>query len=253
MGRDRQHQLRVGRDWLWPARPVLRNRRLFLGGVLPGTAKTGVCTASFHPLCAGKGGGWPRHGADDRNLLHLRQRRIRIHEQHRRRCHDHSSAPCRDRQRDRGRRLFAEHPPMAGVFPWQSAHYRPVLYSDPHGVRTVFQTIYLYGDLPVALCVLCRREHRWDRESLCEVLHRRVSGGCRNRVGLPHLFCVPVQWIAFCRQQPARRDNGLGIHRGACFQYAGADRTCKRSRSDRAGDVQPIRIAVRSCDPTALS
>ena len=53
LGRDPQYQLRSGRDRLWPARPVLRNRRLFFGGVLPGTAKAGVCAASFHPLCAG--------------------------------------------------------------------------------------------------------------------------------------------------------------------------------------------------------
>ena len=89
LGRDRQHQLRSGRDRLRPARTVLCNRRLFLGGVLPGTAKAGVCAASLCPLCFGKGSRWPGHGADDRDLLHLRQRSIRIHEQHRRRCHDH--------------------------------------------------------------------------------------------------------------------------------------------------------------------
>ena len=69
MERDCQHQLRADRDRLRPARAVLRNRRLFLGGVFPRTAKAGVRSAAFHPLCAGKGGCWPGHGTDDRNLL----------------------------------------------------------------------------------------------------------------------------------------------------------------------------------------
>ena len=248
MGRDSQYQLRSGRNRLWPACPVLCDRRLFLGSVFSGTAKTGICSASLYPLCTGKGSRWTRHGADDRDLFYLRQRRIRIHEQHRRQCHDHSSAPCRDRQRNRGRRLFAEHPVMAGVLSWKPAHYSPVLYPDPHSVRAVFQAVYLYGDLPAALCVLCRREHRRDRESLCEVLHRRLPGGCRDRAGLSNLLGLPVQRIACCGQQPARRDNGLGIHRGACFQYAGADRPCERRGSDRPGNVQPIKT-FRSVAP----
>ena len=70
LGRDPQYQLRSGRDRLRTACPVLRNRRLFLGGVLPGTAKAGVCAASLCPLCAGKGSGWPRHGANDRNYVY---------------------------------------------------------------------------------------------------------------------------------------------------------------------------------------
>ena len=77
--------------------------------------------------------------------------------------------------------------------------------------------------------------------------------GCRDRVGLLDLLGFSFQLRAGGGQQPARCDNGLGIHRRACFQYAGVDRACKRRGSDRAGNVQLMRIAVRSCDPTALS
>ena len=164
-----------------------------------------------------------------------------------------AALPCRDRQRDRGRRLFAEHPPMAGVFPWQSAHYRPVLYSDPHGVRTVFQTIYLYGDLPLPFASFAGE----STAGIGKAFVKSYIGVCLEGAVIVLACLIYSAFLSsgspVVRQQPARRDNGLGIHRGACFQYAGADRTCKRSRSDRAGDVQPIRIAVRSCDPTALS
>ena len=163
MGCDRQHQLRSGRDRLWPACPVLRNRRFFLGGILPGTAKTGICPASLYPLCIGKGGCRPGYGDNDRDLFHLRQRRVRVHEQHRRgRIHD-SDAPCRNRGRHRGCGLFAEHTPMACLLPGEPVHNGNVLHPDPHSVRQVFQAVYLHCDFPATLRVLCRGEHRRHR------------------------------------------------------------------------------------------
>ena len=97
--RDCQHQFRIDGDRLWIARLVLRNRYLFLGGVLQGAAKAGICPASFHPLRAGQGRRRPGHGDHDHHFRHLRQRRVGVHEQHRRRRRGFRHFTGGDRQR----------------------------------------------------------------------------------------------------------------------------------------------------------
>ena len=51
-----------------------------------------------------------------------------------------------------------------------------------------FPAVHVHGHCTGAAICLCRRNHQPQRQSLCAVLSRRLSGGGHHRAGLHHLF-----------------------------------------------------------------
>ena len=84
MGDHRYHQRRDEGRGLWPAGAVLCHEHFPDRRQFPGLSAPGICTAAFHPLCAGKAGRRLRYGNYDRHFLRLRRYRADRHGRYRR-------------------------------------------------------------------------------------------------------------------------------------------------------------------------
>ena len=89
--------------------------------------------------------------------------------------------------------------------------------------------------------VLCWRGNERQRQDVSQELHRRVHGGRGHCCRVFDLLGFPVQQRARRGRHPARRHDGVGVHRTAHFQYADPHRPCPGSEPHCKGDVRPIR------------
>ena len=68
--------------------------------------------------------------------------------------------------------------------------------------------------------LICRGGHLLQRETVCQILYRRLHGGGGGSPRLHHLLRVPVQQYPGGGRHPGRRHHDLAVCGAAHFQYA---------------------------------
>lgn len=160
-------------------------------------------TQSVHMLCACKGGGhlgaWP-YACD----VHHRAR----HQKKNYDCLRHFEARRRvfaakyDR-RDRKLRFLGFDTSIGGDSYRQTACVDTVVHYDIHGVRQIFQALYLCGYLPRSYVNLCGRGIKSYRQSLFQILCACLPRGCES-------LCSPA---AFTLCSHPHRPRWRRVHR----------------------------------------